>query len=366
MRVAFDHQIFSAQRYGGVSRYFFELASRLPIDTVSEVTVVAPWHVNSYLSLESATRFARGRYIPYSFRGIARLVRLANALTAPLAWSGVNPDIVHETYYSERPIGRAPRRVVTVYDMIHELFPNDFGDAAKVTAAKRASVMRADHVICISERTRQDLIRLFGLEQKRTSVVHLGCSLVADHRQGHVNAGDGKPILLFVGNRSGYKNFQTLLEAYASSPILKEEFELITFGGAPLSSTEVNELQRLGVANSVRHETGGDEGLALRYRMSAALIYPSLYEGFGIPPLEAMSNGCPVVCSNRGSIPEVVGDAGVYFEPTSPEELRVTLERVVTDRSVQDDLRVRGYARLQAFSWDACALATAEVYQRVR
>ncbi len=96
MKVAFDHQIFAVQRYGGVSRYFFELASRLPIDTVSEVTVVAPWHVNSYLSLDSVTRFARGRYIPYSFRGIARFVRLANALTAPLAWSGVNPDIVHE------------------------------------------------------------------------------------------------------------------------------------------------------------------------------------------------------------------------------------------------------------------------------
>ena len=82
----------------------------------------------------------------------------------------MNPNIVHETYYTERPIGRAPRRVVAVYDMIHELFPGDLRDAAKVTAAKRASVMRADHVICISERTRQDLIGLFGLEQERTSV----------------------------------------------------------------------------------------------------------------------------------------------------------------------------------------------------
>ncbi len=226
--------------------------------------------------------------------------------------------------------------------MIHELFPGDLRDAAKVTAAKRASVMRADHVICISERTRQDRIGLFGLEQERTSVVHLGSSLVADHTQDHVNTGGEKPILLFVGNRSGYKNFQTLLEAYASSPILRKEFELITFGGAPLSSTEGSELQRLGVANLVRHETGGDDELALRYRTAAAFIYPSLYEGFGIPPLEAMSNGCPVVCSNRGSIPEVVGDAGVYFEATSPDELRVTLERVVTDRSVQDDLECVG------------------------
>ena len=126
MKVAFDHQIFSFQRYGGVSRYFFELASRLPAHGVSEVSVVAPLHINNYLAADSARGFTHGKYVPYTFGGIPRVVGLANRFAAPLAWSRSNADIVHETYFATKPVGRARRRVVTVYDMIHELFADEF------------------------------------------------------------------------------------------------------------------------------------------------------------------------------------------------------------------------------------------------
>jgi glycosyltransferase involved in cell wall biosynthesis len=375
VKVAFDHQIFLLERYGygGGPRYVFELASRLPAHGVSAVSVIAPLHINKFLAADSARRFTRGRYVPDKLAGLPGVVPslwLANRFAAPLAWSGVNPDIVHETYYAIKPVGRARRRVVTVYDMIYELFPEQFPDAPRWIAAKRAAVNRADHVICISENTRQDLVRLYGIDSARTSVVHLGYSMTVEANSAKVQSGGRRPSLLYVGHRGGRKNFKTLLRAYGSSPILRE-FELLAFGGEPLRGTDADhtvrkEIRRLGITDRVRFESGSDRELAECYRAATAFVYPSLYEGFGIPPLEAMSHGCPVVCSCAGSIPEVVGDAGVYFDPTNPEELRTTLERVATTETLQVDLRTRGYARISAFSWDKCAAETAETYREIR
>jgi glycosyltransferase involved in cell wall biosynthesis len=369
VKVAFDHQTFSLQRYGGVSRYFFELATRLPAHGVSEVSVVAPLYINNYLAADSGRRLTRGRYLSrVNAEGLSGVVPglllLANQLAAPLAWRGANPDIIHETFFAAKPVGKARRRVVTVYDMIHELFAEETLGARKVSRAKRAAVERADHVICISENTRQDLVRLFGVDPARTSVVHLGYSLTAQADPPHADSGDGRPTLLYVGSRTGYKNFTTLLQAYGSSPVLRE-FELIAFGGHPALPDERKEIERLGITDRVRFESGSDRELAARYRAASAFIFPSKYEGFGIPPLEAMSHGCPVVCSNAGSIPEVVGDAGVYFDPDNPEELRTALEGVATAEALQADLRARGYARIKAFSWDNCAAATARIYREI-
>jgi glycosyltransferase involved in cell wall biosynthesis len=361
VKVVFDHHIFVQQRYGGVSRYFCELATRLPTYNVSKVSVIAPLHVNSYLAADANRAFTRGRYAPNASRNLLDRV---NQVAVPLAWLGVNPDIVHETNFALKPIGRGRRRVVTMYDMIYDLFAEEFPDAKPVIAAKRAAVDRADHVICISENTRRDLVRLYGVDPARTSVVHLGYSMTTEPNTAEPGGGERRSTLLYVGNRKGYKNFGTLLQAYASSPVLRE-FELIAFGGHELLPDEEDEISRLGITDRVRFESGSDQKLAARYRGATAFIYPSKYEGFGIPPLEAMSHGCPVVSSNAGSIPEVVADAGVYFDPNSAEELRTILERVATTDELQEDLRRRGYERLSAFSWDKCAADTARIYREI-
>ncbi|OBF98402.1 glycosyl transferase family 1 [Mycobacterium sp. 852014-52450_SCH5900713] len=366
MKVAFDHQIFSFQQYGGVSRYFFELARRLPAHGAAEVSIVAPLHVNKYLATDSARRLTRGKYVnipSYTIAGIP-LVPAANRIVAPLAWRKANADIVHETYFATKPVGKARRRVVTVYDMIHELFAEEFPDAKRVTAAKRAAVNRADHVICISQNTQRDVVRLFDIDPARTSVVHLGYSMTAEPNATDGDAGDARPSLLYVGNRRGYKNFGMLLQAFSSSPILRE-FDLVAFGGGAFIPDEQTEIRRLGITDRVRFESGSDLALAARYRSATAFVFPSTYEGFGLPPLEAMGHGCPVVCSNAGSIPEVVGDAGIYFDPNNPEELRTALERVTTAEELQADLRTRGYVRIAAFSWDECAAATARIYREL-
>lgn len=365
MRVVYDHQIFSAQRYGGISRYFFELAKGLAevVGGDASVNVNSPFFVNNYLSGAPSSLGVLGKHMP-AFRGAERFCHASNTVLSPLLMRALRPNIVHETYYSSRPSApRSSRTVITVYDMIHELFPQSFSEKDKTCAVKRQAVQRADHVICISEHTRQDLVRLLNVPVEKTSVVHLGFSLttsVIEDVQEPV-----RPYLLYVGMRDGYKNFETLLRAYACQPWLKENFDLIAFGGGRFSASECAMIERLGVVAQVHQHGGGDQVLASHYRQAALFVYPSLYEGFGIPPLEAMSYGCPVVCSNTSSIPEVVGAAARMFDPDSTESLANALVEVLQSPEACQELRRLGLARVNEFSWSRCVRETHAIYQRV-
>jgi hypothetical protein len=136
MRIAYDQQIFEMQRHGGISRYYTELVRNLGQRADVQATVIAPVFINQYLLRPDVRGRVRGTFFPFRFRGEARVARASNKALLPVYWAGRNFDIVHETYYSQVRRGRGRVRVVTVYDMIHELFPQDFPDSAQVTAAK--------------------------------------------------------------------------------------------------------------------------------------------------------------------------------------------------------------------------------------
>jgi glycosyltransferase involved in cell wall biosynthesis len=364
MRIAYDQQIFEMQRHGGISRYFTELVRNLGQRADIEPTVIAPVFINQYLLRPGVRERVRGTFFPFRFRGEARVARASNKALLPLYWAGRNFDIVHETYYSRVRRGRGRVRVVTIYDMIHELFPQDFPDSAQVTAAKHAAVRRADHIICISETTRQDAIRLLGIAPERSSVIYLGCSLdtpvVAPAPEGSPAA-----CILYVGVRSGYKNFLVLLEAFAAAKSLPATVDLVAFGGRPFSAEERRRIDELGVAGRVRQMSGSDRLLEAHYRAAIAFVYPSRYEGFGIPPLEAMAFGCPVACSDAGSIREVVGDAGAYFQPDDVQGLRAILERLAEDHAYAAELRAKGSAQIKKYSWESCARETLQLYEQL-
>jgi glycosyltransferase involved in cell wall biosynthesis len=285
-----------------------------------------------------------------------------NSVLLPFAWRGREFDIVHETYYSRACSGHGRARVLTLHDMIYEQFPQDFPDTAQVVAAKRTAAERADHIICVSETTRRDAIRLLGIDAEKTSVIYLGGSLAF---QGAPERKDVKPCILYVGQRSGYKNFQLLLRAFADSARLVRDFELVSFGGRGFAVAEQRRIERLGLAGRVRHVSGDDALLSAYYRAALAFVYPSRYEGFGLPPLEAMTSGCPVVCSTAGSIREVVGDAGAYFDPDDSERLRAILERLADDKHYGDGLRAQGAEQIKKYSWAKCAAETLQTYQRL-
>ena len=171
---------------------------------------------------------------------------------------------------------------------------------------------------------------------------------------------------MYVGKRDGYKNFAGFLEAFAASSYLKEHYSIIFFGGGVLQSSELAFADVLGLKpDQLVHYFGSDDLLASIYRRAQALIYPSLYEGFGLPPLEAMASGCPVICSNTSSLPEVVGTAGEYFDPLSQKSMMEVMEGVLSSPKRKDDLMAKGYLQASKFSWKKCAEETMREYRKL-
>jgi glycosyltransferase involved in cell wall biosynthesis len=365
VRICFDPQIFSLQDYGGVSRYFLETALRLADLPDTTVSVLAFAHINAYLAA-APRRGVIGYRVPALPEPARWLLARANQLLAR-AWLARNgADIVHETYYSSMRTAQAGLpTVMTVFDMIHEKFPDYAPRTKRIADMKRAAIRRADHLLCISENTRRDLVDIYDIDPSRASVIRLGISLQsrgADQAPRSV----ADPYILYVGKRSGYKDFDTLLRAYAGAPALARGFLLVCFGDSPLSAGELRLMRQLGIAQDrVLHVPGGDDRLAGFYRHAALFVYPSRYEGFGMPPLEAMSFDCPVVCSNAASLPEVVGDAALTFEAGDPEALRAAMQSVLDAPEIAAQLRSKGRQRITEFSWDACARQTRAIYASV-
>ena len=364
MRIAFDHQTFTLQTYGGISRYFVRLAQEF-IAVGEQVRIFAPFHVNAYLPSLPA-ECIQGKRLNRFPRKTRFIFTLYNNLVSRSAIPQWNPSILHETYYTQHiaTSNKCPT-VITVYDMIHELFAKEFMPHDKTAAIKKIAIDRADHVICISENTKKDLINLHGLPEHKISVVLLGFDQFTQRSYiAQSQPRNNAPFLLYVGSRGGYKNFTAFLTAVAASPALKSDFAVLAFGGGKFDSTELALIASLGFSkNQVKQISGDDTLLGNCYTNARAFVYPSIYEGFGIPPLEAMAHGCPVVSSNTSSMPEVVAKAGEYFNPTSVDEMRHAIESVVYSDTRIAELKRLGSARLAHFSWPKCADQTRAVYQ---
>lgn len=365
MKIAYDHQIF-AQPYGGISRYFARIANGL-LDSGQEPKIFVPFYLNN--SLTSLPKSCiNGRYIRRYPPKLSLFFNAYNSFSSRHQISRWKPDLVHETYYSR--IGSAPKdctTVITVYDMIHELYKDDFSKKDDTRTLKRIAINRADHVICISENTKNDLMSIYNIDEKKITVIHLGFDQFAKTNQ--ISEGSFqkmKPFLLYVGNRWGYKNFAGFLTAIASSKKLMSDFNVISFGASKFNKHELDLIKKLGFSeNQVRHVSGNDLLLGLYYRCARAFVYPSLYEGFGIPPLEAMAQECPVISSNTSSMPEVIGSAAYFFNPLSHDEIRNSIEAVVYSDSLISELKKRGNERLNYFSWANCSRQTLDVYQNL-
>ena len=363
MRLAYDHQIFSLQRVGGISRYYVELAARLSTDSEFETAIVAPFHMNALLA-ERRQVTVVGARVPH-LRGTGALRFALNAWISRRYLRRNTPDIVHETYFSDGSV--APpgvRTVVTVFDMIHELYPNFYHAGDPTARRKRAAVQRASQVICISESTRHDLLEYIAVDPERVSVVPLAASSSfsqADARARSVSM----PYVLYVGHRDGYKNFKRAVGAFVESGLPAMGIAFVCFGGGAWSAADAEVVSGAGVSSSLvirRH--GDDAALAELYRNAEAFVYPSLYEGFGIPPLEAMACGCPVVSSNSSSLPEVVGEAAELFDPIDVHDMARALAAVVGKSDRSGELRDLGVRRAALFSWSKNAADTKAIYRR--
>lgn len=363
MKILYDYQAFTLQFYGGVSRYFVEIAKRLSHAEDTELQIFAPFYINHYLQ-ELDPGVVSGRQLAKAPKSAGRLLNIYNRAAMRHKAASYNPDILHETYFSKHAVSlrNSQARVVTVYDMIHERFPEYFAAWNKTSENKRLAIERADHVICISENTRRDLLDMSNVKSEKVSVVHLGFDA---HQSNHSPSKRliDEPYLLHVGIRSGYKNFQRLLEGYASSRMLHENYRLVCFGGGDFSHSETQQIKRFKLPEDRLVWMGGSDSVLMNlYRHATAFVYPSLYEGFGIPSLEAMAHDCPVVCSGGGSISEVVGDAGEFFDPLDSSAIAQAVENVTGSQSRAAQLRALGRQRIKRFTWEKCAKGTHDVY----
>ena len=175
-----------------------------------------------------------------------------------------------------------------------------------------------------------------------------------------------KPFILYVGQRGQHKNFISLLKAYANSNILNNEIDIVAFGGGDFTQAELKLIQDYGINNkTVHHLSGDDNVLKNLYRNALLFCCPSLYEGFGLPILESMVCECPVICSNTSSLPEVAGDAALYFDPNNIETIMSSIEKIVFDSSLRSSLIRKGKERVKQFTWGRCAKETMKVYNEV-
>lgn len=374
MNILFDHQIFAYQRFGGVSRYFHELITKLPMVSSATAELIGRYTENEYL------RSSHGQQI----RGLPR-IPLASHRARFLAGYTLDTcsaigrlrrggfQLFHPTFYDDYFLpwlGGRPY-VATLYDCTPEMFPSLFrvqglyGRLVTGRWIKNRSRLfeRAARVIAISHNTKADAIRFFGIEPDKIDVVYLGASNFPPSSAATSSPVE-EPYVAFVGSRWGYKNFPAFVHALRPLLLKDRILRVLCAGGGPFSVEEKNLFRSLDCSDRYIQKDFEDKDLGRCYRNATAFVFPSLYEGFGLPIVEAFSVGCPCIVSRTSCFPEIAGGAAEYFDPVDIPSMTEAIGRVIYDPQRRQELVNRGYARAQLYCWDKTAVETFDVYKR--
>lgn len=366
MKILFDHKIFTNQRFGGPSRYFVNLFENLN-QLKENAFILCPIYINEYLKKSEF----KDKIIGYSFPGIQSsglFIKKFNLLISNFLYKKINPDIIHTTYYDNFFIDEKKPLVITVHDLIHEIYYQEFGKA-KNYRPKKKILEKASHIICVSENTKKDLLKYYNIKEDTISVVYHGSlnnekiKLINDLKKFESE----QPFFLYVGNRKRYKNFSILINAFLSSNEIYNNFKIVCFGGGKILDTEKKYLQekKFDLNKIINFPNYNDELLYRLYKSATALIYTSSYEGFGMPILEAMSIGCPVISSNASSLPEVYGDSALNFDPLSSDELLNCISKLVKNNEIKIEFIDKGKKHSKKFTWEKCSKQTLEAYNKL-
>jgi len=274
------------------------------------------------------------------------------------------PTILHNTYYSENlTSNKKCLKVLTVYDLIHEIYHKDY-NYDKNTFPKSRAIKNSDLIFCPSNKTKKDLIEIYNVEENKISVVHWGAEDFSNLNEIKIED-NIKPYILYVGDRKRYKNFENFIKAISKRKILIDNFKVVCFGGEEFSKKEKELFLKLNIQNEkIIRIVGNDSMLLSLYRNAKAFIFPSKYEGLGLPPLEAMKQGCPVISSNHEAIVEAVGNAAELFDPNDIDDISEKIESVLFSNEKTKKLIEEGFERVKNFTWSKCALNTIKEYEK--
>lgn len=360
LRLAFSHDIFSSQQAGGISRCMLELMKSLAEQDAEWVAWVG-MSKNDLLDASVKETWASGKIVQqrHGYLLPSRLAGIANEV-AFSQWIARNrPAILHRTYYPPVNLaGSKMRRVETLHDMWDEqAHRNGCGRAGLRSRIKYAALLRADLIICVSESTRQELLSIWPWAAEKCLVIHHGVRLLSDRPLVIKRA---RPFFLFVGRRGHYKNFGLVIGALRAAGL--SDHELICFGGGDFSAPELELIDQNQLSGRVHQVNGDDARLAGLYEAAEALLYPSFYEGFGLPLLEAMIHNCPVVTTPLTSLPEVGGEAPLYISPEDVDGWADAITKLAGSPSFRAKIVARGLKRVRHFTWAATARAHVAAY----
>lgn len=379
MRIAINAISFTPGRMGGMEVYLRNLLRGLRhVDPAGSYRVIC--RSDQADSLGESFPFPL-QPIPYRmtgprllFHGIARNLFRFDPLARRFA--GVEADVIHHPFTAMKPMGLPLPAVLTFHDMQEEFFPSFFtpGELARRKMVFRASAARADRIIAISAFTGQCLVERYGIAPGKIDVVHLGCgeefAPLRDERLRAETAARHdlrRPFLYYPAAAWPHKNHLRLLDAVR---LMKERYRfdgaLVLSGmGMDNAGRIMERVRQLRLEDEVKVVGYLDNReIPVMYNLARALVFPSLFEGFGMPVIEAMACGCPVAASNDTALGEVVGDAGLLFDPLSVEEIAETIWRVWSEEETRQRLRLLGTRRAREFSWEQTAKKTAAVYRK--
>jgi glycosyltransferase involved in cell wall biosynthesis len=357
LNIIFDNIIFALQRVGGVSIYWYELLRRTMKDG----------RTARFIERNEAKLNICRKMLNFDPSSLIADRPLPLSITRYLPFKGIKDlNTIHHSSYYRTPEQRACISITTVHDFTYERFRR--GPALIIHALqKRAALRAASGIICVSESTKRDLLELYPeVAAKSIRVIYHGVSehcrplkLIDKHLLLPSVFPDG-PFVLFVGDRNSYKNFITALESVAALT----GYWFLSVGGGELKLSEAALSQKLLPGRHIHLPLVNNERLNLFYNCAHALLYPSSYEGFGIPIIEAMAAGCPVIAANVSAIPEACGDAGLLVNEIRPEAFSDQILRLENVEFRSETIR-KGSKQAGRFSWEACYIKTMAFYEKI-
>jgi glycosyltransferase involved in cell wall biosynthesis len=309
-------------------------------------------------------------------------LKLTSALGIPQAVKNADIDILHVPVHWYNQItpfvfNRKIKKVLTVHDLTPILFPEMHTRETNLTWRSSFKFIKnkTNIMICVSESTKTDCVKLLNIPEKRLRVIPLSADeqykplknkkQIHDELKQEYNI--DFPFILFVGTLEKRKNVPTLIKSFYKLKKSKVDHKLVVVGGKGWKYTKIFDLiEELNLKNEVIFtDYVSDEYLVKLYNAADLFVYPSLYEGFGLPPLEAMACGCPVITSNTSSLPEVVGDAGIMIDPNDINSLTESMLKILTNNQLREEMSKKSLERAKMFSWKKTAKETWNVYEDV-
>jgi glycosyltransferase involved in cell wall biosynthesis len=354
LRIVFGPEIWESQSFGGISTYFAQLILGLASQSEIELRVMAYSITN--VELKKLSEEIEIEIIPRK--------NFAKYLKSNYTASRVM--IYHQTYYDAKNMLLARylgyKSVVTVFDLIAELFPEKKKTFSKPRINnKRWSIRLSDKVITISHATAKDLLGIYGTPSTKIQTIHLSSSNLIQNENQRVELPE--TFFLYVGKRLGYKNYSAVLHAIAKSARAGFKINLVTFGGGDWEQVTQKMISELQISDGVMHFRDDEVPLSKLYKEATALIYPSHYEGFGLPILEAMSLKCPVIASDIPSTREIGQHFVTYFKSDDHDDLSKILINFQSGLLPNEETRAAAVSHAASFTWVQTARLTRNLYK---